>query len=197
MQLLLASGSPYRKSLLQRLGLEFDCHSPDIDESPQPGENVETLARRLSRQKAEALRQDFPNHLIIASDQAAQLGSRILGKPGTTDKAIEQLSASSGHPVTFHTGVCLLNTKTGREQLDCVSYTVFFRELSRDQIEYYIKKEAPLDCAGSFKCEGLGISLFSKMQGDDPNSLIGLPLIRLTQMLLKEGVDVLARPSFS
>ena len=192
MQLLLASGSPYRKSLLQRLGLKFGCHSPDIDETPQSGEDAETLARRLSRRKAEALCQNFPDHLIVASDQAAQLGDRILGKPGTSEKAVEQLSACSGQPVTFYTGICLLNTKTGQKQLDCIPYTVFFRELSSEQIEYYIKKEEPLDCAGSFKCEGLGVSLFSKMQGDDPNSLIGLPLIRLTRMLLNEGVDILS-----
>ena len=187
MKLLLASGSPYRKVLLERLGLEFSCHAPDIDETPQPGETAESLSLRLSAQKARALADKYPDHLIIASDQAAQLGQAILGKPGSHAKAIEQLQNCNGQQVTFYTGLCLLNTATGRQQLDCIPFTVHFRQLSDQQIENYIKKEEPLDCAGSFRCEGLGITLFTRMEGDDPNSLAGLPLIRLTDMLINEG----------
>ena len=191
MKLLLASGSPYRKQLLERLELEFSCQAPDIDETPQPGETAEALALRLSEAKAQTLTEDYPNHLIIASDQAAQLGQAILGKPGTHHRAIEQLMACSNQAVTFYTGLCLLNTKTGKQQLACIPFTVHFRQLNRQQIENYIKKEEPLDCAGSFKCEGLGITLFTKMSGDDPNSLTGLPLIRLTDMLLNEGISII------
>lgn len=191
MKLLLASGSPYRKQLLERLGLQFSCHAPDIDETPLPEETAETLTLRLSAEKARTLAARYPNHRIIASDQAAQLGSSILGKPGTYDKAIRQLQNCSGQTVTFYTGLCLLNTATGQQQLDCVPFTVHFRDLSTQQIESYIKKEEPLDCAGSFKCEGLGITLFTKMSGDDPNSLTGLPLIRLTDMLINENIRIL------
>ena len=191
MKLLLASGSPYRKQLLERLGLEFSCQAPNIDEAPLPGETAKALALRLSEAKAQALTEDYPNHLIIASDQAAQLRQIILGKPGTHHRAIEQLLTCSNQAVTFYTGLCLLNTRTGKQQLDCIPYTVHFRQLSRQQIESYIKKEEPLDCAGSFKCEGLGITLFKKMSGDDPNSLTGLPLIRLTDMLVNEGISII------
>ncbi|MET4693891.1 Maf family protein [Endozoicomonas lisbonensis] len=191
MKLLLASGSPYRKQLLERLGLEFSCQAPDIDETPMPGETADALSLRLSEAKARALAESYPDHLIIASDQAAQLGQTILGKPGTHNRAIGQLLACSNQAVTFYTGLCLLNTRTAKQQLDCIPFTVHFRQLSREQIESYIKKEEPLDCAGSFKCEGLGITLFTKMSGDDPNSLTGLPLIRLTDMLLNEGVNII------
>ncbi|MCW7553408.1 Maf family nucleotide pyrophosphatase [Endozoicomonas gorgoniicola] len=191
MKLLLASGSPYRKQLLERLELEFSCQAPDIDETPLPGETAEALSLRLSEAKARALAESYPDHLIIASDQAAQLGQTILGKPGTHHRASEQLLACSNQAVTFYTGLCLLNTRTGKKQLDCIPFTVHFRQLNREQVERYIKKEEPLDCAGSFKCEGLGITLFTKMSGDDPNSLTGLPLIRLTDMLLNEGISII------
>lgn len=191
MKLLLASGSRYRKQLLERLELEFSCQAPDIDETSLPGETAKALTLRLSEAKAQALAEDYPNHLIIASDQAAQLGQSILGKPGIHHRAIEQLMACSNQAVTFYTGLCLLNTRTGKQQLDCIPFTVHFRQLNRQQIESYIRKEEPLDCAGSFKCEGLGITLFTKMSGDDPNSLTGLPLIRLTDMLLNEGINII------
>ncbi|AMO57020.1 septum formation inhibitor Maf [Endozoicomonas montiporae] len=191
MKLLLASGSPYRKQLLERLELSFECRAPDIDETPQRDETAEKLALRLSAAKAQALAAAYPDHLIIASDQAAQLGSTILGKPGTPARAIEQLTACNNKTVTFYTGLCLLNTTTGKQQIDCVPFTVHFRNLAREQIANYIKKEEPLDCAGSFKCEGLGITLFTRMEGDDPNSLTGLPLIRLTDMLLNEGISII------
>lgn len=191
MNFLLASGSPYRKALLERLNLTFRQASPDIDESPRQGETAKELVLRLSREKAEALAADYPDTLIIASDQVAALGRNILGKPGTEEQAVKQLSQCSGQSVTFHTGLCLLNTRTQQCQLSCVDLTLWFRQLTNQQIRSYIAREKPLDCAGSFKCEGLGIALFKKMSGDDPNSLIGLPLIELTSMLLREGVDVL------
>ncbi len=191
MKLLLASSSSYRQSLLQRLGLAFQSQSPDIDESPLPDESPSQLVRRLSLNKAQALASQHLDALIIASDQVAQFQKQILGKPHTIERAIEQLSSFSGHLVTFHTGLCLLNARTGDYQLDSIPFTVHFRNLTEDKIRFYINEEKPLDCAGSFKCEGLGISLFTKMTGDDPNSLIGLPLIRLTEMLINEGVDPL------
>ena len=191
MKLLLASSSSYRRALLQRLGVEFQCQSPDIDETSLPGESPEQLVLRLSLSKAKALASNYPDHLIIASDQIALFQQQILGKPHTVEKAIKQLSSFSGQSVTFHTGLCLLNTKTGQHQLDSIPFSVHFRELNESQIRFYTNEERPLDCAGSFKCEGLGITLFKKMSGDDPNSLIGLPLIRLTEMLINEGVDPL------
>ncbi|MFK0570213.1 Maf family protein [Endozoicomonas sp.] len=193
MNILLASGSSYRKSLLERLNLKFHQASPNIDESPQPGENAENLTLRLSKEKALALATKHPNTLIIASDQCASLENTILGKPGSREKAIKQLSRCSGKKVTFYTGLCLLNTSTEQHQLACVDYSVWFRKLSSTQIATYIDRENPLDCAGSFKCEGLGITLFEKMAGDDPNSLVGLPLITLTTMLINEGVYPIGR----
>ncbi|KEI71324.1 Maf family protein [Endozoicomonas elysicola] len=191
MNILLASSSPYRKSLLERLNLTFQQASPNIDESPRPGENAKKLALRLSKEKAQALADQYTDTLIIASDQCAALENTILGKPGTRESAIKQLSDCSGKQVIFHTGLCLLNTSTGQQQLACVDYTVWFRKLSSSQVTTYIDVESPLDCAGSFKCEGLGITLFEKMAGDDPNSLVGLPLIALTSMLINEGLHPL------
>ena len=191
MELLLASGSPYRKSLLERLNLSFRQASPNIDETARSGETAKGLATRLSKEKAQALAADYPDTLIIASDQTASLNGLILGKPLTELRAIEQLQQCSGQRVTFHTGLCLLNTTIGVHQLDCIDFTVQFRELNDEEIKFYIKKEQPLDCAGSFKCEGLGIALFERMEGDDPNSLIGLPLIRLIDMLRNEGISPL------
>ena len=193
MRILLASGSPYRKSLLERLNIDFFQVPPNIDERPLAGETAHQLVLRLAQKKALTLADKYPDTLIIASDQAADLNHRILGKPGTEPNAIEQLSQCSGQKVTFHTGLCLLNTHTHQLQLKDVEFSVWFRTLSTEQITYYIQQEQPLDCAGSFKCEGLGIALFEKMAGDDPNSLIGLPLISLIQMLANEGKDVLVR----
>ena len=191
MNLLLASSSTYRRALLERLNLVFTQVSPDIDETAMANESAHDLVVRLSRQKAEALASQYLNTLIIASDQVAELDGLILGKPGTEQRAIEQLSQCSGRQVRFHTGLCLLNTRTGHQQVESVEFSVWFRSLTRSQIEGYVRKELPLDCAGSFKCEGLGIALFERMEGQDPNSLIGLPLIRLVSMLGNEGVDVL------
>jgi MAF protein len=187
--LVLASSSPFRRELLARLGLEFLCDSPDIDESGLADEPAEQLVQRLALQKAQAVAQRHPSCLVIGSDQVAVLeDGTILGKPGSAERAAEQLLRASGSSVTFLTGLCLYNAANGNYQLCCEPFQVHFRELSRAAIESYIKKEQPLNCAGSFKSEGLGITLFRRLQGDDPNALIGLPLIRLTDMLAAEGI---------
>lgn len=188
--LLLASSSAYRRELLDRLGLPFVCRSPDIDESQHPGEPAVELVKRLAREKAQALADSHPAHLIIGSDQVAILGERILGKPHTFEKAREQLLAASGTQVTFLTGLALLNSQTGNCQVDCVPFTVNMRTLDPERVERYLRIEQPYDCAGSFKAEGLGVSLFESTHGPDATSLIGLPLIRLVDMLLAEGVQV-------
>lgn len=192
LRLLLASSSPYRRQLLERLGLPFDCQSPDIDETPAPGEMPETLARRLAQGKAQALAEPAPTaQLIIGSDQVACLNGKTLGKPGDHANAKAQLAAASGQTVTFYTGLCLHDNRTGTSETRCDTYRVHFRTLSEAQIEHYLIRETPYDCAGSFKAEGLGIRLFERMEGADPNSLIGLPLITLTDLLLSAGVDPL------
>ncbi|WP_024764548.1 Maf family nucleotide pyrophosphatase, partial [Pseudomonas nitroreducens] len=154
--LILASSSPYRRELLQRLRLPFECASPDVDETPLPGESAEQLVRRLAESKARTLAQQYPNHLIIGSDQAAVNGSRILGKPHTIERATEQLKDASGKSVSFVTGLCLLNSQSGGAQVDCVPFTVHFRDLDEARIRRYLEIEQPFDCAGSFKAEGLG-----------------------------------------
>lgn len=188
--LLLASSSTYRRDLLQRLHLPFAWASPDIDEGRLENEPGEALVRRLAAAKARALAATHPAHLIIGSDQVAVLGEHILGKPHTFERAREQLLAASGRAVTFLTGVALLNSATGQCQIDCVPFTVTLRELDSAQVERYLQTEQPYDCAGSFKAEGLGVSLFRETQGSDATSLIGLPLIRLVQMLAEEGISV-------
>ena len=188
--LVLASSSPYRRELLTRLRLPFIWSAPEIDESRQPDESAETLVRRLSQEKAQALSTTHPEHLIIGSDQVAVLGAQILGKPHTLERAREQLLAASGSSVTFLTGLTLLNSATGLRQTDCIPFTVHFRSLTEAQIMRYLTAEQPFDCAGSFKAEGLGISLFRSTEGSDSNSLIGLPLIRLVDMLQASGVDI-------
>ncbi|ROM62477.1 septum formation inhibitor Maf [Pseudomonas brassicacearum] len=188
--LLLASSSVYRRELLARLRLPFVCSSPDIDESHRPGESALDLVKRLARGKALALAGSHPAHLIIGSDQVAVLGERILGKSHTFENAREQLLAASGARVTFLTGLALLNSQTGTCQVDCVPFTVNMRVLDPERIERYLRAEQPYDCAGSFKAEGLGVSLFQSTEGPDATSLIGLPLIRLVDMLLAEGVQI-------
>jgi MAF protein len=186
--LLLASSSPYRRELLNRLRVPFVCASPDIDENRKPSEPASHLVKRLAREKAMALAERFPDHLIIGSDQVAVLGEQILGKPHTFERALEQLKASSGNSVSFLTGLALLNSRTGHCQVDCVPFTVHMRELDEARISRYLQAEQPYDCAGSFKAEGLGVSLFRSTEGPDATSLIGLPLIRLVDMLVNEGV---------
>ena len=188
--LVLASSSPYRRELLARLRLPFIWQSPDIDETRRPEEPAEALVRRLAEEKARALSDSHPHHLIIGSDQVATLGEQILGKPHEHAKAREKLQANSGNGVTFLTGLALLNTVTGRCQMDCIPFTVHFRLLKPARIERYLEAERPYDCAGSFKSEGLGISLFRATDGTDATSLIGLPLIRLVDMLLAEGIEI-------
>ncbi|HGM5579495.1 TPA: nucleoside triphosphate pyrophosphatase [Pseudomonas putida] len=188
--LLLASSSPYRRELLQRLRLPFTWASPDIDEGRDGEEPATELVRRLARQKAEALANSHSRHLIIGSDQVAVLGEQILGKPHTFERACEQLLAASGQQVTFLTGLALLNSSTGQCQVDCIPFTVTLRELDRERVERYVQAEQPLDCAGSFKAEGLGVTLFQSTHGCDATSLIGLPLIRLVDMLHAEGVQL-------
>lgn len=188
--LLLASSSAYRRALLERLHLPFSCASPDIDESARPHETPEALCRRLAISKAQALAESHPQHLIIGSDQVAVLNGRMLGKPHTAENACRQLSECSGQAVHFLTSLCLLNSASGDYQCEVVPFSVQFRQLNQAEIERYVALEQPLDCAGSFKVEGLGISLFESTQGEDQNSLIGLPLIALCRMLRQAGWQI-------
>lgn len=191
LQLILGSSSPFRAEILTKIGLPFITASPDIDESALTGEQAEQLVQRLSEQKAYKIAESHPNALIIGSDQVAVLDGAILGKPGNHDNAVKQLTAASGKTVKFLTGLALLNSQTGHIQSVVETFDVGFKTLSASQIDFYLRQEQPYQCAGSFKSEGFGISLFSKLQGNDPNSLIGLPLIRLISLLEAEGIDVL------
>ncbi len=190
--LVLASRSSYRKALLEKLHLSFICADPDINEASKEDESPIKLARRLAEEKATALAPDFPQHLIIAADQVAILEHAQLKKPGTASNAIQQLQISSGKSVTFYTSVCVLNSATTELKTALDICTVHFKKLSIEQIVNYIELEQPLDCAGSFKSEGLGIALFERIDGDDPNALIGLPLIKLISLLEAFNVPVLA-----
>ena len=192
MKLILGSTSPFRKELLERLHIEFSCASPNIDETPVEGESIEDMVKRLSELKAEAVADQIKGQeaLIIGSDQSAVLNGKPLTKPGNFENAVNQLTEASGQRIIFQTGLCLLNTKTGNKQTICEPYTVVFKKLSAQTIERYLKKEEPYNCAGSFKSEGLGIALFEKFEGEDPNSLIGLPLIKLISMLENEGMGI-------
>jgi len=189
--LILGSSSPFRAELLTKLGLSFTTASPDIDETALENELAEQLVLRLSEEKAKKIAETYPNALIIASDQVALLDNKILGKPGNHENAVRQLSAASGKTVQFLTGLALFNSQTGQMQSLVDDFKVSFKELSLPQINFYLQQEQPYQCAGSFKSEGFGISLFSKLAGNDPNSLIGLPLIELISLLENEGVDVL------
>ncbi|NOX76748.1 MAG: septum formation inhibitor Maf [Gammaproteobacteria bacterium] len=191
-KLVLASTSPYRRQLLERLGLRFETASPNTDESPRKGETPEQLVSRLAEAKASAVAENFPDALIIGSDQVAVLDGRVLGKPGDHVTATQQLTDASGRRVEFLTGLCLLNSATHHSQVCVARFSVQFRILSERQIENYLQREQPYHCAGSFKSEGLGIALFERLEGNDPNALIGLPLIELINMLNTEGLDVLA-----
>ncbi len=187
--LVLASTSPFRRQLLARLGVDFLTSAPEVDETPVPGEAPRDLVVRLAVAKARAVGRIQPG-LIIGSDQVATTGNDILGKPGDHLRAAAQLAYLSGKRVSFHTGLCLLNSMSGELQVDEVPYHVHFRSLGASQIERYLHAEQPYDCAGSFKSEGLGITLFERMEGDDPTALIGLPLIRLTNMLAAAGIEL-------
>lgn len=188
MQLVLASSSAYRRQLLERFGIPFEVARPDIDETELADETPQQTAERLALAKAHAVARRFPGALIIGSDQVAHMGQRRYGKPGSVARAIAQLSEMSGKTVIFHTALCLLNTVTGIAQQRAIPTEVRFRTLSVDEIERYVARELPLDCAGSAKAEGLGITLLDALSGDDPNALIGLPLIALAGMLRNEGI---------
>lgn len=193
--IVLASSSEYRKMLLSRIVDDFICESPDIDEQRLDNEALSSLAERLAIEKAGKLRHKYPKHLIIGSDQVACLniaGEEIqLCKPLTRERCIEQLEQCQGKTVIFYTGICLFNSRTGKLQSSVERCETRFRKLNARQIWQYTEKEPALNCAGGFKMEGLGISLFEHIRGDDPNTLIGLPLIKLISMLHKEDYDVL------
>jgi septum formation protein len=190
MKLVLASTSAYRRTLLERLTIPFSVARPDTDETPLPGETPTATAERLAAEKARAVARDWPDALIIGSDQVAHMGNEVFGKPGTEARAVEQLQRMSGQTVIFHTALALLNTRSGHIQVEGVPTSVRFRTLGDDEIRRYVAKERPLDCAGSAKSEGLGIALLDALSGDDPTALIGLPLIALCRMLRAEGVDL-------
>lgn len=190
-KLILASTSVFRRELLARLGLPFEVANPQTDEAPLPGEAPEALALRLSEAKARAVADQHPDALIIGSDQVAVAHGKVYGKPGNHERAVAQLKALSGQTVNFFTGLCLFNSRTGNTQIRGVPTLVSFRPLEDDEIENYLRREDAYQCAGSAKSEGLGIALLSSMQGDDPNALVGLPLIALCDMLRAEGVRVL------
>lgn len=189
--LILASSSRYRSELLSRLGIEFERRPPDVDESRLADEAPAELVVRLAHLKATTVAAGRRAGLIIGSDQVAVCGGQILGKPETAERACEQLTYLSGQAVEFFTGLCLVDAASGAYQTAMVPTMVQFRTLERREIDDYVRRERPLDCAGAFKSEGLGIALFERIQGDDPSSLIGLPLIELCRMLRRAGVAVL------
>ena len=188
--LILASSSPFRKELLSRLQLPFDTISPEIDETRLKDEDARRYVSRLAREKAAEIAKHHTSAIIIGSDQCAWLNGQILGKPGSHDNAVSQLQQARGNEVVFYTGLCVMQSSSGFIEVDCIEYRVGFRQLSDAQIEHYLQVEQPYNCAGSFKSEGYGISLFSYMSGDDPTSIIGLPLIRLVAMLEAAGIEV-------
>jgi 7-methyl-GTP pyrophosphatase len=187
--IILASSSSYRRALLQRLGLPFEVRVPDIDESPHPGDGAERTALRLAEMKARAVRASS-GALVIGSDQVADLEGQLLGKPGDHDSAVRQLKLLSGKRVVFHTAICLYNADCKRVQCTNVPTTVAFRDLAEVEIQRYLSREQPYDCAGSAKVEGLGIALVERVASDDPTALIGLPLVQLVTMLRNEGVTI-------
>lgn len=189
--LILASSSEYRKELLLKLQLPFSSISPHVDETPLPSEKPQETALRLAQEKAKKIGTEYPHALIIGCDQVATLDGEQLGKPLNHNNATKQLQKMRGREVTFHSALCLYNAATGNMQAEVVPYLVRFRDLSDAQIENYLSKEQPYHCAGSAKSEGLGIALIDRMLGNDPNALIGLPLIKLVSMLQNEGVDVI------
>ncbi|MDK9704939.1 MAG: Maf family nucleotide pyrophosphatase [Sulfuritalea sp.] len=186
----LASTSPYRRELLSRLQIPFETAAPEADESALPGEAPASTALRLAEAKARAVAQRYSDALIIGSDQVAAHGNERFGKPGRRENAIAQLRLMRGKEVVFHTGLCLLDSAMNRVQLSCVDTHVGFRDFADAEIEAYLDKEDALNCAGSAKSEGLGISLLSYLRGDDPNALVGLPLIALCGMLRAEGLHL-------
>ena len=193
MNIILASTSPYRKRLLERLGVAFHCLPPDIDEPPLHGEPPQAMARRLAQAKAQAIADIHPNSLVIGSDQVASLDGGVMGKPGNHEAAAAQLRASSGREVKFYTGLALVCSERQLQRTHVELFSAHFRSLTEQQINDYLQREQPFDCAGSFKVEGLGIALFTGLQGNDPSSLEGMPLIALVALLEEAGIQVLRR----
>lgn len=189
--LILASSSPYRRELLQKLQIPFNCVSPKIDESAIEGEKPHETALRLAQEKAKKVGEEYAHALIIGCDQVATLDGEQLGKPGNHKNATEQLRKMRGREVKFYSALCLYNAATGNMQCENVPYLVRFRQLSDEEIENYLSKEQPYQCAGSAKSEGLGIALMERMLGEDPNALIGLPLIKLISMLKNENINII------
>lgn len=189
--LVLASTSPFRQALLGKLGLPFTTAAPQVDETPRADEDAETLVTRLAVAKAQALAARYPDSWIIGSDQVCVLNGAITGKPHTVERACAQLRQASGSAITFYTGLALFHPRSQRLMQCCEPFVVHFRDLSEAEIHGYIEKEQPLQCAGSFKSEGLGICLFERLEGRDPNTLVGLPLIALSGMLRTVGINPL------
>jgi len=189
--ILLASTSPFRQALLGKFGLPFITAAPEVDETPLASEDAETLVARLAVAKAQALAARYPDHWIIGSDQVCMLDGAITGKPHTAERAFAQLRQASGSAITFYTGLALYHPRSQRLLQCCEPFVVHFRDLSDEEIRTYIEKEQPLQCAGSFKSEGLGICLFERLEGRDPNTLVGLPLIALNGMLRSVGINPL------
>jgi septum formation protein len=192
--LILASTSRYRYELLSRLRLPFEVISPEVDETALPDETPAALAQRLALAKARAVATKHPDAIVIGSDQVADLDGRALGKPGTHERAVQQLRSLRGHRVLFHTAVAVVRADTGFERAALSSVAVSFRALEDDEIEFYLRTEQPYDCAGSAKCETLGIALLSAIESDDPTALVGLPLIRTSELLRQAGIDPLRPP---
>lgn len=192
-ELVLASGSPYRRELLDRLGLPFESMTPSIDETPWKGEDPAELVTRLALDKARAVARERPDRIVIGSDQVATLDGQILGKPGTTENAVEMLTRCSGRSVEFLTGVCVLDGRSSdsEPEMHMDITRVAFRPLNRKEILRYVDRERPLDCAGGFRSEGLGIALFDRIDSQDPTGLVGLPLIWLSKILIQLGFEVL------
>ncbi|MDP3521558.1 MAG: Maf family nucleotide pyrophosphatase [Hydrogenophaga sp.] len=188
---ILGSTSRYRAELLRRLHLPFEQAAPDVDETPQPGETPEQIARRLALAKAREVARRFPHAVVIGSDQVADLAGTPLGKPGTHERAVQQLRAMRGQTVIFQTALAVVCQETGFEQVDLAAVKVVFRDLSDEEIEHYLRTEQPYDCAGSAKSEGLGIALLERIDNDDPTALVGLPLIRTCRLLRAAGVKLL------
>lgn len=190
-QLILGSTSPYRRELMERLQVPFETAAPDIDETRLEGESAYDMVKRLSLGKAKAVAKNHSDALIIGSDQCSVLHEQVIGKPRTHENAIKQLQNASGETVFFLTGLCLYDSRNDSYQLDIVPFQVDFRELTDAEIDSYLRKDEPYNCAGSFRSESLGITLSKRMHGDDPTALMGLPLIRLSEMLRQAGVDLL------
>ncbi|MEK6747660.1 MAG: Maf family nucleotide pyrophosphatase [Pseudomonadota bacterium] len=190
MKLVLGSSSPYRRELLSRLHIPFEIDSPDVDETHLPGETPTALVQRLAEHKARAVAARFPNGIVIGSDQVATVDNAIVTKPDNHANAVRQLRMLSGKSVVFHTGLCVLNARTGQLHIDNVLFEVGFRDLDEAAILRYLDKEPAYNCVGAFKSEAYGIALCQYMRGDDPTALIGLPLIRLLDMLRAEGVAI-------